>query len=340
MKLDPPQLSPPQFSIVGDVSVDLVLGTLDGWPKIGTEQLLPRSELRAGGSAANAALAARHLGLSPHLIGAIGDDDLAQWLLLQLAGIRVELQTCTSDTTVSVGLMHADGERTFFTSCGHLQHLTPDFVLEHLPPASPGSIVLFTAPFLLPGLREHFSQLLAAASAKGYQVALDTGWPPEGWTPQVHQEVEGWLAHCDHLLVNELEAMSIAGSQDDGQGLDDNRDLELAVQHVARLLKPGAHLIVKLGAAGALGHVDGRSTRYATEAVREIFDTVGAGDSFNTGYLAARLSQTSTSQASTKQASLRDALAAGCRTASAILPRFPRKRIAAGELAHCLQPQS
>ncbi len=334
------QFNPPQLSIVGDVSVDLVLGTLDGWPKIGTEQLLPRSELRAGGSAANSALAARHLGLNPHLIGAIGDDDLAQWLLLQLAGIRVELQTCASDTTVSVGLMHADGERTFFTSCGHLQHLTPDFVLEHLPQASPGSIALFTAPFLLPGLRERFSQLLAAASSKGYQVALDTGWPPEGWTPQVHQEVEGWLAHCDHLLVNELEAVSIAGSQDDGQDLDDSRVLELAVQHVARLLKPGAHLIVKLGAAGALGHVDGRSTRYTTEMVGDIFDTVGAGDSFNTGYLAARLSQTSTSQASTKQASLRDALAAGCRTASAILPRFPRKRIGAGELAHCLQPQS
>lgn len=334
MKLDPPQLSPPRFSIVGDVSVDLVLGTLDGWPKIGTEQLLPRSELRAGGSAANAALAARHLGLSPHLIGAIGNDDLAQWLLLQLAGIRVELQTCASDTTMSVGLLHADGERTFFTSCGHLQHLTPDFVLEHLPQASPGSVALFTAPFLLPGLREHFARLLAEASAKGYQIALDTGWPPEGWTPRVHREVEGWLAHCDHLLVNELEAMSIADLNDDS-GRDNNQDLELAVRRVARLLKPGAHLIVKLGAAGALGHVDGRSTRYAGEAVGEIFDTVGAGDSFNTGYLAARLSQVSTSQAS-----LRDALAAGCRTAAAILPRFPRKRIAAGELSYCLQPQS
>nr|WP_228464389.1 carbohydrate kinase family protein [Lysobacter capsici] len=324
MKLDQPQLGTPQFSIVGDVSVDLVLGTLDGWPKIGTEQLLPRSELRAGGSAANSALAARHLGLSPHLIGAIGNDDLAQWLLLQLAGIRVELQTCASDTTMSVGLLHADGERTFFTSYGHLQHLTPDFVLKHLPQASPGSVALFTAPFLLPGLREDFSQLLAQASSKGYQVALDTGWPPEGWTPRVHEEVEGWLAHCDHLLVNELEAKSIANSH------DEHEDLEPAVQRVARLLKPGAHLIVKLGAAGALGHVDGRSIRYATQAVSDIFDTVGAGDSFNTGYLAARLNQ----------ASLRDALAAGCRTATAILPRFPRKRIAAGELAHCLQPQS
>jgi sugar/nucleoside kinase (ribokinase family) len=308
----------PKFSIIGDVSVDLVLGTLDGWPKVGTEQLLPRSELRAGGSAANSALAARHLGLSPRLIGAIGDDDLAQWLLLQLAGIRVELQTCASDTTMSVGLMHADGERTFFTSCGHLQHLTPAFVLAHLPQAAAGSIALFTAPFLLPDLRSQFSQLLAEASARGYQVALDTGWPPEGWTPQVHQEVESWLRHCDHLLVNELEVMSIAG----------NQDLELAVQRVASLLKPGANLIVKLGAAGALGHVDGKSTHFATEVTAEIFDTVGAGDSFNTGYLAARLNQ----------ANLHNALAAGCRTAAAILPRFPRKSIAAGELSHCLQP--
>ncbi|MGO4779884.1 hypothetical protein AB4084_30855, partial [Lysobacter sp. 2RAB21] len=121
---------------------------------------------------------------------------------------------------MSVGLLHTGGERTFFTSYGHLQHLTPDFVLKHLPQASPGSVALFTAPFLLPGLREHFSQLLAQASAKGYQVALDTGWPPEGWTPQVHEEVEGWLAHCDHLLVNELEAMSIASNPDDCHDLE------------------------------------------------------------------------------------------------------------------------
>nr|WP_295382476.1 carbohydrate kinase family protein [Pseudoxanthomonas sp.] len=307
----------PQFSIIGDVSVDLVLGTLNQWPKIGTEQLLPRSELRAGGSAANSALAARHLGLSSRLIGAIGNDDLAQWLLLQLVGIRVELQTCASDTTMSVGLMHADGERTFFTSCGHLQHLTPAFVLEHLPRAPAGSIALFTAPFLLPGMRDHYDQLLAQASARGYQVALDPGWPPEGWTPRVHEEVEGWLAHCDHLLINELEATSIAGTQ----------ELTLAVQRIANLLKPGAHLIIKLGAAGALGHVDGKSTYYATEVAPGIFDTVGAGDSFNTGYLAARLSQ----------AGLHEALGAGCRTAAAILPRFPRKSIAAGELSHCLQ---
>lgn len=307
----------PQFIIIGDVSVDLVLGTLASWPRIGTEQLLPRSELRAGGSAANSALAARHLGLGPRLIGAIGNDDLAQWLRLQLAGIPVELQTCASDTTMSVGLMHADGERTFFTSCGHLQHLDPAFVMERLPPATPGSIALFTAPFLLPGLRGHYSLLLAQASARGYQVALDTGWPPESWTPEVLKEVEGWLAHCDHLLVNELEAMSIAGTQ----------DLDAAVPYVARLLRPGARLVVKLGAAGALGHVDGRTERYAAELAPEIFDTVGAGDSFNTGYLAACL----------EQARLRDALAAGCRTAAAILPRFPRKSIAAGELSHCLQ---
>lgn len=310
----------PQFSIIGDVSVDLVLGTLDAWPRHGTERLMPRSELRAGGSAANSALAARHLGLSPRLIGAIGEDDLAQWLQLQLAGIRVELQTCPSDTTMSVGLLHHDGERTFFTSCGHLQQLSPAFVRAHLPPAAPGSIALFTAPFLLPGLRAEYSALLADAAGKGYQIALDTGWPPEGWTPQVHDEVEAWLAHCDHLMVNELEVMSIARSQ----------DLDEAVQRVSQLLRPGARLIVKLGPAGALGQMDGTRHRHASDVASGIFDTVGAGDSFNTGYLAACL----------QGAGLHDALAAGCRTAAAILLRFPRKRIAAGELAHCLQPSS
>ena len=84
----------PQLSIVGDVGVDLVLGSLDGWPRIGTELLMPRSELRAGGSGANAALAARHIGQRTQLISAVGHDHFGQWLAEQFSGLRSNLEVC------------------------------------------------------------------------------------------------------------------------------------------------------------------------------------------------------------------------------------------------------
>ena len=314
------------LNIVGDAGVDLVLGSLDGWPTIGTELLMPRSELRAGGSGANSALAARHIGQRAHLISAVGQDQLGHWLAEQFTGLRTSLEVCACETTMSVGLMHACGDRNFFTTQGHLQRLSAAHVLQHLPPvggqgarpvatAPIAPIALFTAPFLLTELRADYEALMAEVATRGYRIALDTGWPPEGWRDGTLAEVRRWLRHVDHLLINDLEARSIAATE----------DLELALQRIVAELKPEACLIVKVGARGALGLENGRRVEHAIEAV-DIFDTIGAGDAFNTGYLAARL----------RAAGMAEALAAGCRTAAAILARFPRKTIRAGEFADCV----
>jgi sugar/nucleoside kinase (ribokinase family) len=92
--------------------------------------------------------------------------------------------------------------------------------------------------------------------------------------------------------------------------------------NVAHRLKPGASLIVKNGARSAVGLQNGIGAR-AEAVATEVFDTIGAGDSFNAGYLAARLNGHD----------LSGALDAGCRAAASIISRFPRRSIAPGELA-------
>ncbi len=92
------------------------------------------------------------------------------------------------------------------------------------------------------------------------------------------------------------------------------------------MLRPGATLVVKVGARGAIGIQGGRRFDCAAPSA-DIFDTIGAGDSFNAGYLLARLNG----------CGLSEALAAGCNTASSIIARFPRRAIARGELASRLE---
>jgi ribokinase len=294
-----------RLAIVGDVGVDLVMGPISDWPQIGTEIVMEQSELRAGGSAGNAVLAAAWLGEGAHLVSAVGNDDMGAWLRNQFGSAGTALAVSQAPTTFTAGVIHANGERTFFTTRGHLEHLTYELVRARLAPApAPGSIALLSGVFLTPVLRASYLRLIADLGALGYQVALDTNWPPEGWSPALRAEVGGWIARCDHVLLNDLEVRSLAGVE----------DLDEALERVQGMLKPGAALVVKNGARGAIGAAKGERCECAA-ARTTVFDSVGAGDSFNVGYLVARLNG----------AGLAAAVSAGCETAAEIISRFPRR---------------
>ena len=302
-----------RLTVIGDVSADLVLGPISGWPRIGTETVVEQSELRAGGSAGNAALAVSYLGGVPQLLSAVGNDETGAWLSGEFRALGVSLAVCEAPTTVTVGLLHSSGERTFFTTRGHLEKLTFELLRPSLAPAAhPGSLALLSGVFLSPALQASYPKLLRELNAFGYQVALDTNWPPQGWSAGLRAELANWIGNCAHVLLNDLEVLSLA----------DVDDLATAVERLTPMLRAGASLIVKAGARGAIGIQDGKQCEAAAHTA-EVFDTIGAGDSFNAGYLLARLDG----------AGLEDALAAGCRAAATIISHFPRRSIRPGELA-------
>src|SRR6516165_4038042 len=182
-----------RLTIIGDVGVDLVLGPISGWPRVGTETLVERSELRAGGSAANAALAVSYLGGHSQLLSAVGNDEPGAWLDGQLRTLGASLSVCDAPTTLSVGLIHSCGERTFFTTRGHLDAFSYEMLRPRLPPAAPGnSIALLSGVFLTPVLRASYSLLIRELHSLGYRVALDTNWPPQDWTGALRAEVATW----------------------------------------------------------------------------------------------------------------------------------------------------
>ena len=299
--------------VIGDIGVDLVLGPLARWPEVGTEVLMERSELRAGGAAGNTALAVAYLGGQCRLLSVTGCDAAGHWLREQFAGIDAQLEECPAHTTLSVGLLHACGDRTFLTTRGHLEHLALPLLRRHLVPAgSQPAVALLSGVFLTPALRGDYPALIEELRALGYAIAIDTNWPPQDWDAALRAEVRDWIGRCDHVLLNELEVRRLA----------DTEDLTAAVGRVAKVLRPGATLAVKLGAAGALGVQDGRRCQVAAPRAT-VFDSIGAGDGFNAGYLLARL----------EGAELAAALAAGCRAATAIITRFPRRELQAGELS-------
>lgn len=301
------------LTIVGDVGVDIVLGPMRDWPKIGTETLVERSELRAGGSGGNTALAVHYLGGDSRLLSLVGNDDFGAWLKRQFQDTCASLPTCDSPTSMSIGLLHECSERTFFTTRGHLDRFSFRDVRSRLEPATDRrATLMLCGVFLTPELRSSYDALIDEAQDLGYQVAIDTGWPSGGWNASTRAEVTRWIARCDHVLFNEIEVLGLAGEQ----------DVEDAIGLVELLMKPGASLVVKNGSRGALGAQKGARAS-ATAMQVPVFDTIGAGDCFNAGYLLARM----------RGDDLRSALAAGCHAATSIITRFPRRDIQRGEIS-------
>ena len=153
---------------------------------------MERSELRPGGSAGNVALAVSYLGGASLLLSAVGNDEPGTWLRGQFRPLGASLAVCDAPTTLTVGLIHSCGERSFFTTRGHLEAFTYELLRPRIATAPHlHSIVLLSGVFLTPALRASYPALIRELRQLGYQVALDTNWPPQDWSADLRAEVAG-----------------------------------------------------------------------------------------------------------------------------------------------------
>jgi len=295
----------PTIHVVGNLNIDLIMGTLPAWPVIGTEVVLPHSELRLGGSAGNTALALKAIGARSNLIAACGDDVFGVWLAEQLGPGSLPCAPVAAPTTISVGIVDPSGERTFLTSAGHLALWGPAEVATRLSAeVRPGDWVLLAGSFLCPRIAAAQSELMTQLNRLGAYVALDPGWPPESWTDDIKATTREWLRYCDCLVINEIEATSLSGQA----------DVAAAAHDLAAAMPTGGIVVVKRGANGADGWQNGEHHHAASPKVT-VIDTIGAGDIFNAGFL----------QALADKRGLTDALAAGVVLASRAISTSPRQ---------------
>lgn len=297
----------PSIHVIGGVMVDLIMGPVTPWPRPGTETFVDHSELRAGGPAGNTGLALKALGVPHHIVCNVGSDMFGAWLVETFGEAARDWPKVSTPTAISVGVEHPGGERSFLTTAGNLAVQTPESMLAMLPErATAGDIALLTGSFLYLDLIDAFEAMLAAVSARGFAVALDTGWPSHGWTDAIKAHATACLAHCEHVLLNEIESLSLSGE----------KTVEAAAGWLANHAKRGAIVVIKRGGDGASAWHDGKVTHVPAPAVA-VIDTTGAGDTFNAGYLGALLDG----------ASLEDALRAGVAVASAAIASSPRRYV-------------
>ncbi|PIF15071.1 Sugar or nucleoside kinase, ribokinase family [Candidatus Pantoea floridensis] len=291
--------------VVGNINVDLIMGTLDSWPQRGTEVMLNHSELRPGGSAGNCALALEAMQVRHRAVANQGDDGLSAWLASHFPHSAAHWTRYSCETSLTVGVTHSDHERSFLSNLGHIVKLSAQDVLAQLPAeAADGDIVLLCGTFLCLRLYDEYPALLSELRQRGFITAVDTGWPPQGWSDEVRQQVMQWLPLCDWLLLNEVETL----------GLGAANNLPASAQTLVQQLSGRGGCVVKCGPQGAHCWQAERSISQPARPVT-VVDTIGAGDSFNAGFLTALV----------HQQDLATALQWGIAVASLAISTLPRR---------------
>jgi sugar/nucleoside kinase (ribokinase family) len=279
----------PDLLVLGDVNPDLVLAADDPVPAFGqAERLIDDARLTIGGSGAITACGAARLGVDTALAGVVGDDLFGAFMTTALRdrGVDVAAVTVASDRATGLTVvLAAPDDRAMLTFPGTCADLTCDDVAAEL--LASVSHVHVSAYFLQTALAPGLPDLFRRAHAVGATTSIDPNWDPaQRWDGGL----TALLADTDLFLPNEEEVTRIAGVGDVSEA-------------AVALARTGATVIVKRGGKGALAaRADGSPVTVETLPGIVPVDTVGAGDSFNAGVIAATLAG----------AGLNDALALGC----------------------------
>jgi sugar/nucleoside kinase (ribokinase family) len=262
-------------AIAGELNLDLILYGLSALMPTERELLASDFAMTLGSSSAIVAHNLATLGMRVSFQSVVGDDEFGMLAEQRLAASGVEVSGIRRHSGRKTGvtlLLPHGAERHILTYPGTIAELrVADLESDRLARARH---LHLCSLYLQRGLHEGLPELLRALKDKGLSISLDPNDDPEDRWETPLQEV---LPFVDIFMPNEAELCRIARTD----------DLDEAVATMERQVPT---LVVKRGGRGAL--VVSGGERHEAPALRlaEVVDTVGAGDSFDAGFLKAFLS--------------------------------------------------
>ncbi len=257
------------ISVIGELNLDLILYGLPDELVLERELLASDLRITLGSSSAIFAHNLARLGNKVGFSSCIGDDPLGEICLERLRDANVDLsrvRRLENKTTGLTVILQQSKERYILTYPGTMYEFREkDLDLDYIFSAKHLHVCSY---FLQKGLRPSWVSILRRAKEAGLTTSLDTNDDPEDrWS----DDVQSLLKHVDILLPNEREACKLARTDD--------------FEHAADILAEKVPvLVIKRGAQGAVARV-GKDKFVALPPDVQMVDPVGAGDSFDAGFL-------------------------------------------------------
>jgi sugar/nucleoside kinase (ribokinase family) len=256
--------------VVGELNVDLILDEIDKFPEVGKEVLAKRMTLTLGSSSAIFASNLSSLGVRVAFIGKIGKDKFGEVVLESLQKRKVDTSMIKIDDCLGTGatvILNVDEDRANTTYSGAMDHLTISDISDS--DLGKAKHLHFSSYFLQPGMRSSVGELFRRSKKLGLTTSFDMQWDPQETWGLDFADV---LPHVDIFLPNEKELMFLTRKS----------RLDEAIETIKKYTNI---LVVKRGNKGSLVHFRDQITDLPPYLNKKVVDAIGAGDSFNAGFI-------------------------------------------------------
>ncbi|MEQ1943907.1 sugar kinase [Mesorhizobium sp. VNQ89] len=261
-------------SVVGLYILDILGRPVERIPDRGNVEFIDEIRLTVAGTAGGTVIDTAKLGLRSLAVGAVGEDEKADWVLMTLGKFGVDTSAMQRiagvPTSATILNVRPNGDRPALHVRGASDHFdVTEADYDHVLDAA---IVHLGGTGLLRKLDGPQSvKLLTEAKRRGRTTTFDL----LGANASTAHLVLPLLPHVDYFMPSIEEAQDISGKQ----GPEACADFYLG--------KGASACVFTLGGDGAYyAHRDGTRAKSAAYAI-DVVDTTGCGDAFDAGFITA-----------------------------------------------------
>ncbi len=256
--------------VVGELNIDLILNKVESLPEIGKEVIAQEMIQTLGSSSAIFANNISVLGTKVTFLGKVGMDSFSDQVTSSLSQGGVDISNIIKTPHFLTGLtvaMNFGNDRAMVTYPGAMNDLRiqdiPDEVLKS------ASHMHLSSIFLIEGLKPDVIILFKRAKALGMTTSFDPQWDPhEKWDV----DLKSLLPYVDVFLPNASELKQFTSTS--------------TIEDAISSIKPFCNVVVvKDGVNGAIMWDKTKIVVQKAFINETIKDAIGAGDSFNAGFM-------------------------------------------------------